>query len=253
MASKSFYSSRPTGPGAVAFEVRPAGSSVTFVIVSALGFVVLAAMLAIVGSLVTQSGSGALLGVGASALYFWMYDWQKFWSAARYRRPAQIQVSPEGLVSGSQRFALQEIAAVDVRAPARSAETAPIVMTQPGVVFIGSPGAVMVAGAQHDITNAVAGTFAAGHAVGAQLGNGARRKQAERSYTITLRRAGNSGTTVLAGGLTVDCARALAVDLSNALQQASACAHYAAQQAYGYAPVASPHIHMPSEASRETS
>jgi hypothetical protein len=53
--------------------------------------------------------------------------------------------------------------------------------------------------------------------VGRKAGNAARRRQAERSFLLTVRTKGSSQTQVLAGGLTIDCANSLMTDLVEAL------------------------------------
>lgn len=128
-----------------------------------------------------------LLFYAAVALYFIVIGITVL-PGARERKPATIAVSPQGIESDDLRLPLDRIADLDVTNNGVKVSREPLM---PG------PGGMSTSGM-----------------VGRGLGN----RQAARSFALTVRGDGDSHATVIAGGLTQDCAKNLHRDMCNALE-----------------------------------
>lgn len=107
---------------------------------------------------------------------------------ARHRRPVTISVSPHGVQSG------------DIGVPLRAVAD----------LQVGHDGLVVDPDAPMPGPNGVPISSTLGRAMG--------RRQEKRGYAVTIRADGESQHHTLAGGLTEDCARALAADIGKAIR-----------------------------------
>lgn len=106
---------------------------------------------------------------------------------ARHRKPVTISVSPQGIYSNDVSLPLDRVAEMEVVNRGVKVAREPLM---PG------PGGLSTSG---------------------MIGRGLGRRQAARSFTLTLRSDGESRATVIAGGLTEDCAINLQRDIENAV------------------------------------
>lgn len=106
---------------------------------------------------------------------------------ARHRKPVTIAVSPQGIRSGDLNLPLERIADLDVSYQGVKLSEDPLIAGPGGV-----PTSTLV-------------------------GRGLGRRQAARSFALTLRADGQSQGHVLVGGLTQECAHHLLRDLEQAI------------------------------------
>lgn len=123
----------------------------------------------------------AVLGVAVGAIFLA--------PGARHRRRARILVSPQGLRSGGVVLALDRVAEISVGNNGVGISPEPLV---PG------PGGVSTS---------------------SLVGRGMARRQVARSFTLRVRADGQSQATVLAGGLTEECAFNLAHELTCSVER----------------------------------
>lgn len=106
---------------------------------------------------------------------------------ARDRRPVTISVSPEGIHSGVVQVPLDRVAELDIVMGGVKVAEDPLLPGPNGVP------------------------------VSSTVGRGLGRRQAARSLALRLRADGESQASVIAGGLTPDCARNLLRDIEQAI------------------------------------
>ncbi|SDE73945.1 hypothetical protein SAMN05421538_11098 [Paracoccus isoporae] len=184
-AKASFTQTDDPATGAVLFTVTPARAArmpalPLFAIGGFLLFVALIGTTGIGGFIWAYLVAIVFIGVGCSFVL----------PGAADRRPADISVSPGGIRRDTIHLPLDAIA--DLR------------VTQGGLVIDADP---LVAGPRGVSTAAMAGRH---------MG----RRQSGRGFAVEIRAEGEGRYDVLAGGLTEDCAQALATDLVRALATA---------------------------------
>jgi len=108
---------------------------------------------------------------------------------AKHRRRTQISVSPQGLQADGFRLAIEDVGELAIGNNGVRISREPLVARADGV-----PTSSLV-------------------------GRALARRQVDRSYTVTVRAEGRGNATVLAGGLTEDCAYALARDLTASIER----------------------------------
>jgi len=214
----SSFTVRQRGDGGVSFEVRPAWVSISYVLLSLVGFVLVALIFSILGIFIFQGNPrGLTYCLLGAAVYSYICDWRHIFAGMRFRRRARIEVTASGLsVGGMAPIPPGSIHAIDVRALGASAETAPIVRSSPIYVqYANGVGAAMAGFAGAGLYNAAMQGHAAGYALGAGIRNWARRQQLDTSYLVTLQ--ANAQVVVLAGGLNPRTAESLAQAVGNAI------------------------------------
>lgn len=111
---------------------------------------------------------------------------------ARYRKPVTISVSPQGIQSDEVSLPLDRVADLNVAYKGVEVSEEPLMPGPNGV------------------------------STSAMVGRGLGKRQAARSFTLTLRGDGESQSKVVAGGLTEECAINLQRDIQRALGKFSA-------------------------------
>lgn len=106
---------------------------------------------------------------------------------ARFRKPATIAVSAQGIHSGDVSMPLDRLADLSVGYNGVNVSEDPLMPGRNGV------------------------------STSAMIGRGLGNRQAARSFTLMLRGDGDSRAAVIAGGLTYDCAETLQRDIQNAV------------------------------------
>ncbi len=183
-ATASFTRRDDPATGGVVFDVRPARAArmPALPLFAAGGFLLLMALL--VGARSTGAFIGlyivatVCIGVGCSFVLPGAHD----------RKPVKVSVSGHGVQSGDTGVPLNSVTDLRVMHGGLVVDPDPLM---PG------PGGVPIASI-----------------AGRHMG----RRQAARGYAVTIRADGESQSSVLAGGLTEDCARALAADLGKAIE-----------------------------------
>jgi hypothetical protein len=221
MSTDASFQRREVGE-AVHFDVVPARQSIGFVLlfgpVSIIGLVIIAVIGAAIGEAFSRQSGGFLGGLAALAVggvVLWVRIWRNYFASRRGRQPVTLTVDAAGLHTAAGPIALRDVAEFNVRRG----------IDGPGATPVYSASTVIVTGGA---ANVAAG--AAGHAA-TQLGLGvvnmtakARDAQlnalADRSLVLTVRSRRGSGSTVLAQGLTADCAQALMNDLAETVGEA---------------------------------
>lgn len=193
MRSQSSFRRRDDGPGSAIFEVTPAQPSMISMAVSVAGFLALSLIAGLILAAIMDSFLGIFLGLALAGVFYWLIEWRHFLTSQRYRKPVTIKVNSQGLTKDGQLYAMKDIAELEIRASGKAPDNAQVVATGGSAV-----------------SSAVSN-------VGIKAGNAARRRQAERSFLLTIRTKQSSQTQVIAGGLTLDCAQSLMNDLTAAL------------------------------------
>jgi hypothetical protein len=139
--------------------------------------------------LVGTKSTGGFVGLYVVALVFIGVGCSFVLPGARDRKPAQVSVSSHGIQSSDIDIPLKAVA--DLR------------VAQGGLVV--DPDALMPG------PNGVPIASIAGRHMG--------RRQAKRGFTVVIRADGESKVSVLAGGLTEDCATALVADIQKAMDE----------------------------------
>lgn len=139
--------------------------------------------------LVGAKSTGGFVGLYMVALVFIGVGCSFVLPGARDRKPAQVSVSSHGIQSSDIDIPLKAVA--DLR------------VAQGGLVV--DPDALMPG------PNGVPIASIAGRHMG--------RRQAKRGFTVVIRADGESKVSVLAGGLTEDCATALVADIQKAMDE----------------------------------
>ena len=106
---------------------------------------------------------------------------------ARYRKPATITISPKGIHSEEVTLPIERIAELEVGYCGVKVSQDPLLAGPEGVSTSG------------------------------MVGRGLGHRQAARSFTLMLRGDGESHATIIAGGLTEECAYNLARDINKAI------------------------------------
>lgn len=143
--------------------------------------------------------NGETLGIGA---YFGLIPLAMgllaFPIGARYRRPAAIVFTDDAVRSDGTTWPLGEIADFNIRRGSR------INAQEPPPVVHRTPAGGLIYGSK---------------STSAMFSRLLNRRMVERAYLISLRTRAGSDETVLAGGLTLDCAEALQRDLREELSK----------------------------------
>ncbi|PKP85772.1 MAG: hypothetical protein CVT80_00675 [Alphaproteobacteria bacterium HGW-Alphaproteobacteria-2] len=116
---------------------------------------------------------------------------------ARYRQPATMTISDGAVRSGNKSWPIGDIADINVRRGSR------INADEPAQVVHRTPDGGLIYGSK---------------STSAMFSRVLNRRMIERSYLVRLRTRRESGEVVLSGGLTEDCARALAADLGKVIE-----------------------------------
>lgn len=211
---------RSDEPERTVLRVVPARPSVSYILLTTFQFCVYAVVCVLVAAFTLKGDWSIPAGIAAAFALNWWVDWRHFARSQWYRRRTALIVTSEGLGAGEGQFPIDDIADFHIRAAGSSPETALIVSSSGGAVFVGSGvGGMMAANAMAGASNAMNAAFAASQNLGRNLRNHIIRRQRERSYLLTIRSKQGSKTKVLAGGLTLDCAESLMNDLVAALRK----------------------------------
>lgn len=172
--------------GGILFDVHPARAAR----MPALPLFAIGVFLLLNALLVGTRSTGAFVGLYLVALVCIGVGCTFVLPGARERKPVKLSVSERGVRSGDIDMPLEAVA--DVR------------VSHGGLVVDPDP---LMPGRNGVSTAAMAGRH---------MG----RRQEKRGYAVTIRADGESGSGMLAGGLTEDCARALASELGKAIDAA---------------------------------
>lgn len=183
-AIASFTRHDDPATGGFVFDVQPARAAR----MPALPLFAVGAFLLLNALLVGTRSTGAFIGLYVVALVCIGVGCTFVLPGARDRKPVKVSVSGHGVQSGDIGMPLKAVADLRVTHGGLVVDPDPLV---PG------PGGVPIA---------------------SMAGRHMGRRQAARGYAVTIRADGESQTSILAGGLTEDCARALAADLGKAIE-----------------------------------
>ncbi|MBN9506750.1 MAG: hypothetical protein J0I69_12055 [Altererythrobacter sp.] len=173
--------------GGLLFEVEPARAArMPALPLFAVGlFLLLNALLA------GTRSTGAFLGLYVVALVCIGVGCTFVLPGARARKPVKVSVSAQGVQSGDINMSLESVADVGVSHGGLVVDPDPLMPGRNGV------------------------------STAAMAGRHMGRRQEKRGYEVTIRADGDSQPDILAGGLTEDCAHALATDLQKAIDRAA--------------------------------
>jgi hypothetical protein len=182
-AVASFTRHEDPATGGFLFDVQPARA----VRVPALPLFAVAVVLLLNALLVGARSTGGFLGLYIVALVFIGVGCSYVLPGARDRKPVKVSVTGRGVQGGDISVPLAAVTGLGV--------------THGGLVV--DPGPLMPG------RNGVPISSMAGRHMG--------RRQAARGYAVTVRADGESQSRLLAGGLTEDCAHALAAEIGRAI------------------------------------
>ncbi len=220
MSTDASFQRREVG-AAVHFDVVPAPQSIGFVLlfgpVSVIGLVIIAVIGAAIGEAFDRRSGGfpgALVALVVGGVVLWVRIWRNYFVSRQGRQPVTLTVDVSGVHTAAGPIALRDVAEFNVRQA----------IDGPGATPVYSASTVVIGGA------ADVAVGAAGHAA-TQLGLGVVNATAKardamfsalagRSLLLTVRSRRGSGSTILAQGLTADCAQALMNDLAETVGQA---------------------------------
>lgn len=170
--------------GGIVFDVSPARATR----MPALPLFAVGVFLLLMAVLVGSRSTGAFIGLYIVATVCIGVGCSFVLPGARDRKPVKVSVSKHGVQSGDIGMPLGSVA--DLR------------VTQGGLVV--DPDPLMP----------VPGGVPIASIAGRHMG----RRQSARGYAVTIRADGESQSSILAGGLTEDCARALVAELGKAIK-----------------------------------
>jgi len=216
VATKSSFQRRDGDAGTVVFEVRPARGSIRFMILTIVSFFVLVGVLWVITALIGELILGGLpglvtmvLGVALAITFFWFIEWRHAVTSHRYREPVTLTISDQGLSKDGHLYPIQEIAELKVSAPGKAPDNR--LDDWGGPAFVGTDFVSAAASGHIQTMKDVSRGVARG-------ADSIRRLHANRSFVLTIRTKRSSEAEVIAGGLTPECARALAQDLGELLR-----------------------------------
>ncbi len=209
--------SRRDEPGFVHFDVSPARSSLSYLLVLGPASVLGTIIVGVIGAAIADT-IGALVGVALAAVFLWFRFWRSFVKSQEHRRAVTLSVGKGGLQQGATFLAVGDIAELRVRQAIAGPNAAPLASASSFVVY--GEGAVGAAAAYGAHVGNVVGRGI--DKTASAVRNNLLGKQAMRSMVLTARSRAGSQDTVLAGGLTLDCAESLMADVSLALKQLTA-------------------------------
>ena len=172
--------------GGLLFDVEPARAAR----MPALPLFAVGAFLLLNALLAGTRSTGAFVGLYVVALVCIGVGCTFVLPGARDRKPVKVSVSARGVQGGDIDIPLEAVADVRVRHGGLVVDPDPLMPKRNGV------------------------------SAAAMAGRHMGRQQEKRGYEVTIRADGESGYGLLAGGLTEDCARALASDLARAIDAA---------------------------------
>ncbi|WP_245779142.1 hypothetical protein [Albimonas pacifica] len=173
--------------GGFLFEVEPARAAR----MPALPLFAVGVFLLLNALLAGTRSTGAFLGLYVVALVCIGVGCTFVLPGARARKPVKVSVSAQGVQSGDINMSLESVADVGVSHGGLVVDPDPLMPGRNGV------------------------------STAAMAGRHMGRRQEKRGYEVTIRADGDSQPDILAGGLTEDCAHALATDLQKAIDRAA--------------------------------
>lgn len=182
-ATASFTRHKDPATGSYLFDIQPARAAR----MPALPLFAAGVFLLLYALLVGTRSTGGFIGLYVVALVFIGVGYSFVLPGARYRKPAKVSVSPRGFQSGDINIPLDAIGELRVAFDGLVVDPDPLM---PG------PNGVPIASI-----------------AGRHMG----RRQAKRGFTVVIRAEGESNVSVLAGGLTEDCATALVADIEKSI------------------------------------
>lgn len=220
MSTDASFQRREVGE-AVHFDVVPAPQSIGFVLlfgpVSLMGLAIIAVIGAAIGEAFSRRSGGTLGGLVAlvvGGLFLWVRIWRNYFVSRRGRQAVTLTVDAAGIHTPAGPIALRDVAEFNVRQAIDGPGATPVYSAS--TVVVGGPADVAAGAAGHAATQLGLGVVnATAKARDAMLG-----AQAARSLLLTVRSRRGSGSTILAQGLTADCAQALMNDLAETVGEA---------------------------------
>ena len=206
---------------AVHFDVVPASQSIGFVLlfgpVTVMGLMIIAVIGAVIGEAFSRQSGGFLGGLVAlvvGGVFLWVRIWRNYFASRRGRQPVTLTVDASGVHTPAGMIALRDVAEFNVRQAIAGPSATPVYSAT--TVVVGGPADVAAGAAGHAATQLGLGVVN----MTAKARDAQFSALADRSLLLTVRSRRGSGSTVLAQGLTPECAQALMNDLAKTVGEA---------------------------------